>query len=225
MEKTSIRQDEFLFKRPEYEGSLSRGSNIALAMGALASRLTQEERTRTYHPDGRRENVAEHSYMLAKVALAIRDELFPGLDRGKIAIYSLDHDDVEGWVGDTPTDVIANHDPYTKKEREAAGVKQLAREYMGLTSAYVEDVLAYERQDELEAQFVRIIDKFMVLLIHIPNQGESLRRHYTYEQYLESTRSTEQMLLEQYPHWIELIAMRTELAHYVGHKYLRDRSA
>lgn len=222
MEKMSTKPFEYLFQRPGYDDSLGLGANVAIAKGALASRMTQEERTRTYHPDGRLENVAEHSYMVAKVALSIRDTLYPWLDRGKVAIYALDHDDVEGWVGDTPTDSIANHDPQLKKEIEEKGAEQLAEEYAPLVPHYVDDVMTYEKQEELEAQFVRIVDKFAVLLIHIPNEGATLREHYTYEQYIQSVQKVESKLLEQYPEWIELIEMRTELALYIGQKYMHD---
>lgn len=221
-EATNTNPFEYLFKRPEYEDALGLGPNIALALGAFASRMTQELRTRTIHPDGRRENVAEHSYMLAKVALSIADVLYPELDRGKIAIHALNHDDPEAYVGDTATDLIAQHDPALKAAREALGVDRLVEEYAPLTPDYVDDLVTYEDQDEPEAQFVRIVDKMMVSLIHIPNEGKILREHYTYEQHLQATRETEQSLLEQYPHFAELIAMRTELAMYVGNKYLRD---
>lgn len=224
-ETTNTNPVEFQFQRPEYVDGLTLGANTALAMGALASRMTQEERTRTYHPDGRRENVAEHSYMLAKVSLALADQLYPWMDRGKIAIAALGHDDVEAYVGDTPTDPVANHDPALKEHIEAAGIEQLVTEFAPLTPSYVDDVVTYEKQLGFEEQFVRIVDKMMVLLIHIPNEGASLREHYTYEQFEKSTYIKEYELLEQYPHFIELIEMRTELALHIGQKYIRDWAA
>lgn len=222
MEKTNTKRAEFLFQRPEYVNDVCRASNVVLAMGALASRMTQEERTRNHHPDGRRENVAEHSFMLAKVSLALADEMYPWMDRGKIAIAALGHDDVEAYVGDTPTDPIANHDPLYKEKLEATGLMQLAAEYQALVPRYVNDVITYEHQEEYEAQFVRIVDKMMVLVTHIPNQGHTLREHYTYEQFEKNTHAKELELLDQYPHFIEVIGLRTELALYVGKKYVRD---
>lgn len=222
MEQKNTSSTEFLFRRPDYVDELGLGPNIAIAKSVLASRLVQELRTRTIHPDGRRENVAEHGYMLAKVAVALADEFYPWMDRGKVAIHAINHDDPEAWVGDTPTDVIANHSPVDKAALEEQGVDQLVQEYAPITPSYVADMVTYEEQEEPEAQFVRIVDKMMVLLIHIPNNGKTLRENYTYDQYVESTYSVERKLLEQYPHFRELIEMRTELALYICDKYLRD---
>lgn len=223
-EQMSINPSEFLFKRPEYIDELGLGSNIAIAKGSLASRLVQELRTRTIHPDGRRENVAEHGYMVAKISVAIVDEFYPWMDRGKVAIHAINHDDPEAWVGDTPTDVLAGHDPKAKVILEQAGVDKLVEEYAPITPKYVDDMVTYEKQEEHEAQLVRIVDKMTVLLIHIPDNGKTLRENYTYDQYVAATYETEKRLLEQYPHFIELIEMRTELGLYICEKYLRGYS-
>lgn len=60
----------------------------------------------------------------------------------------------------------------------------------------------------------------MVLLIHIPNQGKTVREYYSIEQFMQATAASESRLLEQYPHFIELIEMKTELAHYIAQKYI-----
>lgn len=134
----------FLFAKPEQAPELSQPNNVVVAMGALASRLALEERTRTIHPDGRRENVAEHAFMLAKVSLALAETLYPWMDRGKIAEYAINHDDVEAYVGDTPTDVIAQHNPIDKQALEHAGLQQLVSEYESVSPAYTKVVAEYE---------------------------------------------------------------------------------
>ena len=222
-EATNTSPSEFLFQRPPYNDALSLGPNIAIAKSSLASRLVQELRTRTIHPDGRRENVAEHGYMVAKISVAIVDEFYPWMDRGKVAIYAINHDDPEAWVGDTPTDVLANHNQQAKEQLEEMAVDQLVEEYASITPKYVDDMVTYEKQEEYEAQLVRIVDKMTVLLIHIPDGGKTLRENYTYAQYVAATYDTEKRLLEQYPHFIELIEMRTELGMYICNTYLRDR--
>lgn len=221
MTQPNTNQPEYLFTRPAEVPELGMPLNVVLAVGSLASRMVQEERTRTIHPDGRSENVAEHSYMLAKVAVALADEMYPWLDRGKVALYALAHDDVEAYVGDTPTDSIANHDQALKELREALGLQQLTAEFSGIAPGYVADVNNYEQQEEYEAQFVRIIDKLTVLLIHIPNEGAILKANYTYDMLIQIARRVERKLLEQYPHFIEIIEMRTQLSDYLAEKYLR----
>ena len=213
---------EFLYRRPDVVEELSRAANLTFMMGSTASRAVTELRTRTIHPDGRRENVSEHSHMLAKVAPFVASELYPWMDKGLISLFSGLHDDPELWVGDTPTDSIANHDQGAKELREALGVRQQEIEFSPIVPYYVELLQRYEEQEEDEARFTRIMDKFMVLLIHIPNEGEVLRAHYSYEEMLASARLTEQKLLNQYPEWIELIEARTQFSDYLARKYIRD---
>ena len=213
---------EFQYQRPELVEGLSETSNLALVMGSTASRLVTELRTRTIHPDGRNENVSEHSHMLAKVAPYVAAELYPWMNAGRIALFSGLHDDPEMYVGDTPTDAKANHDQLAKEAREALAVVQHDKEFAPIVPFYTELMQRYEKQEEDEARFTRIMDKFMVVLIHIPNEGRTLRENYSYEQYIEATYATEKRLLDQYPEWIELIEARTELALYVGNKFIRD---
>ena len=156
---------KFLFKAPSSRKDLTSQANTTLLMAAMASRMIAEQRTRTYHPDGRLENVAEHSFMLAKVAAELAEELYPNLDANLVARLSLLHDDVEAYVGDTPTDFITKEQIAAKIEREEAGTNQLVKEYASI-GGYAKLVKLYEEQELAEARFVRLVDKLMVLLIH-----------------------------------------------------------
>lgn len=217
---TNIENEPFevFFKKPEHEPGLSDRVNLALAMGAIASRLTQEERTRTYHPDRRRENVAEHALMLVKVATYLAKEFYPDLDAGKVAITAANHDDVEAYVLDTATDRITDAERLLKAEKEAYGLEVLQREYADVSPHYVQDVTSYEEQLSLEDEFVKVVDKWMVLLIHIPNHGETIRENYTYQEYLERTHQEAARLHQAHSHFPELIDARTELALFIGER-------
>jgi 5'-deoxynucleotidase YfbR-like HD superfamily hydrolase len=221
MDTTNINQQPFevFFKKPDHDPEVSDMVNLTIAMGAMASRLVQEERTRTYHPDGRRENVAEHAIMLVKVATRLAIEFYPELDSGKVAIKAADHDDVEAYVLDTATDRISDEERLLKEEREEYGLQVLQQEYVDVSPSYVDDVTSYELQATPEDEFVKIIDKMMVLLIHIPNNGATLREHYTYEEYLKRTYAEEKRLKQKHSRFHELIDARTELALYLGKKY------
>ncbi len=221
MEKTNINPQlyEVFFKKPEHDPRISAPVNLAISMGAIASRLVREERTRTLHPDGRNENVSEHALMLVKVATRLACEFYPSLDAGLVAIYSADHDDVEAYVKDTATDHISEADRISKHQREEYGLTILQQEYAEVSPTYVKDVTDYENQTSAEAEFVKIVDKWMVLLIHIPNEGKAIRANYTYEEYLQRTYLEEQRLHTSFKRFPELIDGRTELALYLGRKY------
>src|SRR6267154_3828630 len=174
----------FLFVAPDPIKGVSDAANAAIQLGALASQQVATLRTRCVHPDGRAENDAEHSLMLAKVAPELAVLLYPELDENLVGRFAILHDDVEIYVGDTPTDMLAHLDPVAKEILEARGLKQLLKEYSHLNS-YCTLMKQYEAQSVPEARFVRGVDKLMVLLIHMPNAGAVLREHYTYESFLE----------------------------------------
>lgn len=222
---TASTNPTFLYIRPDFNPELDVISNLVMTMGSTASRAVTELRTRTIHPDGRRENVSEHSHMLSKVAPFVAAELYPELDPGLVSLFSSIHDDPEMYVGDTPTDTVANHDQAAKEALEALGIAQLEEEFMPVAPFYVKLMLRYEKQEEPEARFTRIMDKFMVLNIHIPNQGEVLRANYTYDEMLSAARKTEQTLRAQYPEWTDLIEARTAYSDYLARTYIRDWDA
>lgn len=211
---------EFLFTIPSTNERLSDGARAALQIGAFASRLVLVERTRCNHPDGRAENVAEHSLMLAKVAPELASLLYPDLDESLVARYAIVHDDLEGYVGDTPTDMLSTLNQQTKDEIEAAGLRKLAEEYSHIPS-FVKLVSEYEAQQIPEARFVRAVDKLMVLLIHFPNQGAVIRANYTYESFLQC----EQDLLERdsykYGEFEKIMDLRRELGQELADRFLR----
>jgi 5'-deoxynucleotidase YfbR-like HD superfamily hydrolase len=177
----------FLYSLPFVSSKLSSPAKIAIQMGALASRLIEIKRTRVVHPDGRAENDAEHSLMLSKVAPELAHILYPELDENLVARFATLHDDVEAYVGDTPTDTLANLDQQSKDALESKGLKQLVKEYSHMPN-YIRLVQQYEAQSMPEARFVRAVDKLMVLLIHIPNSGFVLKENYTYDSFLKGEK-------------------------------------
>lgn len=211
-------EPEFKFTIPQVEGTLTHAAQVAIEIGAVASAQVQNLRTRTNHPDGRPENVAEHSFMLSKVAPELAAQLYPDLDQNLVARFATVHDDVEVYVGDMPTDILANT-PLDKEQIEAFGAAKLLKEYAHIPS-YCDIIKKYEMQAAPEARFVRAVDKLMVLLIHLPNQGAVLRKHYTYESFLES----ETQLLERdsykYGEFEEIMWLRKELGQYLADSFL-----
>ena len=222
MDTASQTNVEFLFTVPDVEPGLSDGARVAIQMGALASRLVGVDRTRCDHPDGRAENVAEHSLMLAKVAPEVAHLLYPELDENLVARFATIHDDVEVYAGDTATDIPSNLDPVAKEVREAAGLNQLRKEYAHMPG-YVELILQYEAQSVPEARFVRAVDKLMVLLIQFPNEGAVLRDNYTYDSYLQAESSLLARDAYKYGEFDQIIALRRELGQELADRFLRTK--
>lgn len=209
----------YLFTLPTLSDNLSEPAQIAIQMSALVSAQTQTLRTRVRHVDGRPENIAEHSYMLAKVAPELAAVLYPSLDTNLVARYAALHDDVETYVGDTPTDMIADHDPLEKEKREQDGLAQLKREFAHLPT-YCNLIEAYESQSVPEARFIRAVDKLMVLTIHFPNGAAVLLDHYTYETFLASE---EQILARdafKYGEFTAIMELRREIGKQLAEDFL-----
>jgi 5'-deoxynucleotidase YfbR-like HD superfamily hydrolase len=211
----------FLFGIQPTNPELSEGANISLQIGAIATRQTQNERTRCIHQDGRPENVAEHSFMLAKVAPELAVLLYPELDENLVARLSTLHDDLEAYVGDTPTDSLSDLDLTPKEILEVHALRQLSKEYAHIPS-YVRLVQVYEAQQVPEARFVRAVDKLMVVLIHFQNGGAVLIANYTYESYLESESTLLARDRYKYGEFEKIVQIRKELGQELADRYLKE---
>lgn len=215
----NVSESAFLFSVPAIRDGLSKGALAAIQMGAFASRLVCVERTRCHHPNGRAENVAEHSLMLAKVAPELARLLYLELDENLVARFATVHDDLEGYVGDTPTDTLANLDQAAKDRREAQGLKRLSQEFSHMPG-YVSLVKAYEAQSVPEARFVRAVDKLMVLLIHFPNDCAVLQANYTYDSFMQSESQLIARDGYKYGEFDKIIDLRRELGQELAERFL-----
>lgn len=202
---------EWLFEIPPRKQDALDMTNTALQLTALAERLANENRTLVSHEDGRVENVAEHSNMLGVVAPAIAEQYFPELDANLIARFASIHDIVEAYVGDTPTHDITHAGMLSKEELEKLGLEQLKVEFKHLPH-FVELVADYEAQIIPEARFLRVVDKWMPLLLHFQNKGEVLRSYIDAESMLENSRERSAALREKYPEFEQLVRVREDLA-------------
>ncbi|CAN5655451.1 HD domain-containing protein [soil metagenome] len=121
----------------------------------------------------RNDNDAEHSWSLALLAIALAPQTDKTLDVGKVCIFSVIHDLVEIYAGDTsvwgPEEMLAN-----KAAREEAAVAEIQKQFNAFPNLgdWIEQ---YERKDTPEAKFVYALDKFLNLLIRSTDQGEYFR--------------------------------------------------
>jgi len=112
----------------------------------------------TQYPPGRPENDSEHSFNLGLVATELAATYHPDLDSGLVTQFALVHDLPEVYAGDVPSFNLTVDDRIKKELAEDVAAKQLIKELPPHTS----QILArYEEQVELEARFVRFVDKLM----------------------------------------------------------------
>lgn len=214
-----------LFQRPDPISDLTDRSNLVIAVAALCERLASEERTYVDHADGRPENVAEHCFLLAKVAVLLADAYYPDLDHGKIALYAMVHDDVEAYVGDTSTDPTANVDYQAKHDRELHALEQLSADYRPFSDAYIHYVTSYEEQTVPEARFVRMVDKVVVATQAYFDDGAVIKDKYTYDQFVAFQLERAKVWGDEYPEFTEVISIRTDMQMYLARKHLLPSAA
>ncbi len=120
----------------------------------------------------RKENDAEHSFQLALIAWYIISERKLDLDIGKVLKYSIAHDLVEVYAGDTPL-LSATPEMFANKaKREEEAHKKLEKEFPHLTDMY-EAMHAYETRVDDEAKLVYALDKLLPSLVVYLDKGYS----------------------------------------------------
>ena len=115
-----------------------------------------------YTSGGRRESVAEHSWMMTVMAFFMRDE-FPDADMDKVMEMCVIHDLGEAFTGDIPT--------FEKTEGDEKREEKLLADWIKtLPSGYEEKLcLLYEEMEEQKTQEAKIyqaIDKLEALIQH-----------------------------------------------------------
>jgi 5'-deoxynucleotidase YfbR-like HD superfamily hydrolase len=134
------------------------------------------------------------------------------------------HDVSEAYVGDTPTDTLAGHSPDAKKQLEDAGVAQMLADFAHMPD-FCDAVREYEAQQTPESRFVRAVDKLMVLLIHFPNKGTVLQRHYSRDSHLRGEAALLERDAFKYGEFTEIMDLRRELGQMIADQYLSDTKA
>lgn len=198
------------FQLPAKLPGMSDMAYAALRLAALSSRLALENRTLVNHITGRAENVAEHSHMLAIVAPGIAELYYPDLDANLISRFASIHDAVEAYVGDTATHNITESGLKEKAAREAQGLERFKQDFASMPGV-VKLIKQYEAQQIKEARFVRVIDKWMPVLVHFGDKGQTVRSYTDSERLVDDYSPHAQRLRGQFPDFPELVSVREEL--------------
>ncbi len=198
------------FQPPVRLPGMSDIAYTALQLATLSSRLALEDRTLVHHLTGRPENVAEHSAMLAIVAPGIAELYYPHLDANLISRFASIHDAVEAYVGDTSTHAITAAGLKAKAAREQQGLDRLRIDFASMPGV-VKLIEQYEAQEVPEARFVRILDKWMPILVQFGDQGRTIRAYTTSERLVNDYAPHARRLRRQFPDFPDLVSVREEL--------------
>lgn len=127
----------------------------------VAERLKDTTR-HCYTSGGRRESVAEHSWMMTLMSFLLRSE-FPGADMDKVTRMCIIHDLGECFTGDIPTfDKTAAHEA-KEEDLLTAWVHTLPQPQRDEMTALYAEMNALQTQ---EAKIYKAIDKMEAVLQH-----------------------------------------------------------
>ncbi len=142
----------------------------------LVFRFARVDRV-TLHDDGlTQESDTDHTVMLSVCSCALAEKFYPNLDIGKVAQFSIIHDLVEAYAGDTNTFNITLEGKKEKERRELEALHKIEEQFNSVYPWIGKIIREYESLATKEAQFVKMVDKLMTKLTHMVNDGAYLRR-------------------------------------------------
>jgi len=106
------------------------------------------------------ENNAEHSFQLALLCWYLVDYFNLKLNRELILKYTLAHDLVEVYAGDTDPFIHSKEFISSKSEREAQAIHKIESKFFGFENL-IQTIKQYEEKDDDEAKFVYVVDKIV----------------------------------------------------------------
>lgn len=203
---------------PALAGIAEQLARRALAFGEI-------DRSVCHHPDGRPETDSTHTVMLAWLAPALADLLYPQLDPVLVAAFAAVHDAVEVYAGDTPTMRITPAGRAAKKARELAAAAKWAEDFGAGLPWLPAMIIRYEAQEEPEARFTRAVDKMLPALTHFSNGGKYLAEYGVTAGEIEGLRPVRYAEMAAYAgEFTAILDLRSEISRRLA-DLLREREA
>ncbi len=148
--------------------------DAVVALGALVMQYATVHRI-TFLADGvTPESDTDHTVMVGLISCAVAQQLEPRLDIGLVAQFSLVHDLVEAYAGDTNTFGGLSAGAHADKEaRESAALARIQTELTDQLPWVSETIRAYESLSTPEARFVKTMDKIMPKITRLVNKEKT----------------------------------------------------
>ncbi len=194
---------------------MNENTNGLIDIGKMIFAFARVKRV-TLHDDGEtRESDTDHTVMLSICACALAAKLYPQLDLGKVAQFSIIHDLVEAYAGDTNTFNLNEEARKEKEEREDAALMRIKMEFDYRYPWIGNTIEQYESLTTNEAQFVKMVDKAMTKLTHRINRGAYLKKEgktkeETIKHYSLQTEILEEKYGDKFPEVIQILKSLTD---------------
>jgi 5'-deoxynucleotidase YfbR-like HD superfamily hydrolase len=189
-----------------------------LQVSQLVIDFASIERVPRYCPM-KRENDAEHSFMLALAGIEVSSTYYPGLDSGLIGKLALVHDFPELKTGDIATFDITDEQLAQKHANEQAELDTLLDEL----PPHIADLLSiYEEQELPETIFLKHLDKLLPNAVNSAGAGlKVMKEDYgvdTAMQFRDKTETLEYRFKKMFNH-------PSHAPLHFAHRYLADKFA
>lgn len=155
-----------------FEPSIPERVDSLLLLSSVVNRFIDVKRATIRN--GKPETDGEHTLHLQSLAVAYAAEYHPGLDLGRVSLYSLAHDFIEVYAGDVNSLKATPEEIATKALQEKLAFDKLKRELGGVWPAWINLIERYELLADSEARFVKVFDKCDPAFSHLKNGGEVL---------------------------------------------------
>jgi putative hydrolase of HD superfamily len=149
--------------------------NDILQFSSFLDAFRKVERGILVNGTDRQESDIDHSYMLAMLGWYICTKEKLSLDVNKVIHYSLVHDLVEVYAGDTHFYNASAEDYTSKERREQAAMKRIIKEFPHFTDLPIL-IKKYHKKADAESRFVYALDKVQPVLMIYLDRGRTWRK-------------------------------------------------
>lgn len=184
----------------------------------LANKYSDVKRA-TLATDLRKERNASHVTHLSTLALTYAAKYYPDINPNKVATYSLVHDIVEAYAGDTPSYKMTPAERAEKERKELEALQTIERLYGHQFPQLVDTIHSYEHLEDDEAKFTKTMDKVDPHYTHLRNNGFQLLHYYNVKsrtQYITDTNEYTGHIEKYGVQFPDVMDVRLEMVHRVA---------
>lgn len=158
--------------------------------------------------DTRMENDVEHSCQLAMVAWFLIDQNKLKLNKERVFMYSLAHDLVEIYAGDTF--FLDQESSLSKHKREKEALKKIQKRFSKFKTL-IRVIEQYEKREDKESKFVYALDKLIPpIQVYLENGKLWHETKSLFESVLENKNPKIKISKDVDKYWQELLAELTK---------------